>query len=346
VSLEPDRDGSTHEAVNVTGPTSHRSAPSSASSTHDRDFRRSIIEAGLLVESGIPGLFHRSFAFERIIRGLETLISDAGGDDERRQLFCSPVMARSTIALCGFLSSFPDLVGTLSSFEGNDSDLAMLRDRVAQGGDWSELLEGTDLAMCSAACQNVYPLLEGASIPPTGLMYEVQAQCFRHESSEDLARMLTFRQHEFVFVGTEHEVRERAQVVQGRFCDLLDNLELSYEIAAANDPFFGRMGRLLAQSQRQKSLKYEFVAPITSDEPHSMGSVNFHEDHFGASFGIALSGGDVAHSSCIGFGLERLALALLFHHGLREAAWPASIRHLLSLASTHTPSQRTGPAGD
>jgi seryl-tRNA synthetase len=297
----------------------------------DQGFTRSVMEAGLLEYSGVTGVYHRSFEFEKIIRGVETCVSSAGGNEKRRQMFCSPVMDRSTLAKCGFLTSFPDLVGTISSFAGNEADLTVLRERVQNGGDWADLLTATELAMCSAACQNVYPLLVGTPIPLDGLVYEVQAQCFRHEPSDDLARMLSFRQREFVYIGTEHGAREHAELMRSRFCDFLDGLEISYEVVAANDPFFGRMGRLLAESQRQKSLKYEFVAPVTSEVPHSMGSVNFHEDHFGTRFGLSLSDGSVAYSSCVGVGLERVALALLFRHGVNTATWPAEIRNVLAL---------------
>jgi seryl-tRNA synthetase len=295
------------------------------------------LESGLLVEGGVAGVYHRSFEFEKIIRGIETYVSSAGGNEKRRQMFCSPVMARSTLAKCGFLTSFPDLVGTISSFAGSDADLPMLRERVRNGGDWADLLTATQVAMCSAACQNVYPLLVGTPIPLNGLVYEVQASCFRHEPSDELARMLTFRQHEFVYIGTENDAREHAELLRSRFCDLLDGLEISYEVVEANDPFFGRMGRLLAESQRQKSLKYEFVAPITSEVPHSIGSANFHEDHFGASFGLSMFDGSVAHSSCVGFGLERVALALLFRHGSNIANWPAEVRKRLALTLVNSP---------
>ena len=306
-------------------------------SSDAQSFTRCLLEAGLLEESGVAGVYHRSFEFEKIIRGIETYVSSAGGNEQRRQLFCSPVMARSTLAKCGFLTSFPDLVGSISSFAGSDADLRKLKERVNSGGDWADLLTATQVVMCSAACQNVYPLLVGKPIPPRGLVYEVQASCFRHEPSDDLARMLSFRQHEFVSIGTEIDAHEHAELWRGRFCDLLDGLEISYEVVEANDPFFGRMGRLLAESQRQKSLKYEFVAPITSEVPHSIGSTNFHEDHFGASFGLSMFDGSVAHSSCVGFGLERVALALLFRHGTNTATWPTDVRKRLALALVNSP---------
>jgi len=336
VSMKTDRGTLQSEAVAATDqtlnrPASNRNIRTRLLSTNAQDFTRSLLEAGLLEEGGVAGVYHRSFEFENIIRGVENYVSSAGGNEKRRQLFCSPVMARSTFEKCGFLTSFPDLIGTISSFAGSEVDLPMLRERVENGGNWADLLTPTQVAMCSAACQNVYPLLVGRPIPPHGLVYEVQAQCFRHEPSDDLARMLSFRQHEFVYIGTEHDAREHAELLGNRFCDLLDGLEITYEVVAANDPFFGRVGRLLAESQRQKSLKYEFVAPIMSEVPHSIGSANFHEDHFGASFGLTMFDGSVAHSSCVGFGLERVALALLFRHGVNIANWPTEIQKRLEL---------------
>ncbi len=294
-------------------------------------FHQSILDAGLLRESGVRGVYHRSFEFERIIEGISLSISRAGENRSHEQLFCSSVMSRRTLEKCGFLTSFPDLVGSIESFTGNDDDLATLKKRVGGGKDWSDLLTTTSLVMCSAACQNIYPLLTDVPIPPAGLMYEVKAQCFRHEPSDDLARMLTFRQHEYVFIGTEHDVREHAVNMRENFCDVMDGLSIAYEVAVASDPFFGRMGRLLAESQHEKSLKYEFIVPLSSQDRRSIGSANFHEDHFGSSFGLTMTDGSVAHSSCVGFGLERVALALLFEHGVDSSAWPSAIRTQLGL---------------
>jgi hypothetical protein len=39
--------------------------------------------------------------------------------------------------------------------------------------------------------------------------------------------------------------------------------------------------------------------------------------------------GVVSHSGCVGFGLERIALALIRHHGFNAQAWPRDVRALL-----------------
>jgi seryl-tRNA synthetase len=58
-------------------------------------------------------------------------------------------------------------------------------------------------------------------------------------------------------------------------------------------------------------------------------SFNYHMDHFGALWHIGLHDGGVAHTGCVGFGIERLVLALLKHHGLDPARWPQAVRETL-----------------
>ena len=43
-------------------------------------------------------------------------------------------------------------------------------------------------------------------------------------------------------------------------------------------------------------------------------------------YGIELADGGVAHTACLGFGLERVTLALFRAHGLDPRAWPDEVR--------------------
>jgi len=84
--------------------------------------------------------------------------------------------------------------------------------------------------------------------------------------------------------------------------------------------------------QREQNLKYEFVIPVCSKEkPTAIGSCNYHLDHFGTAFEIFTADGQVAHSACVGFGLERVALALFKTHGLEIGRWPGKVRDVLGL---------------
>jgi seryl-tRNA synthetase len=107
---------------------------------------------------------------------------------------------------------------------------------------------------------------------------------------------------------------------------------LDAKAVLANDPFFGRRGRMLSADQRDQSLKFELVVAITSTEkPTACVSLNYHQDHFGHLFGIKTADGVNAHTACIGFGVERIALALFRTHGMTPSAWPASVRGVLEL---------------
>ena len=73
-------------------------------------------------------------------------------------------------------------------------------------------------------------------------------------------------------------------------------LGLDAELDVANDPFFGRSGRMLAANQREQELKFELLVQIAGPEPTAVASFNYHQDHFAATYGIELAdGGDGPH---------------------------------------------------
>ena len=87
-----------------------------------------------------------------------------------------------------------------------------------------------------------------------------------------------------------------------------------------------------ASAEVEQRLKVEILAPITSEEnPTAITSSNYHLDHFGVAFDIRTADGEVAHSSCVGFGLERIAFALFKTHGMDPDRWPTEVRGVLEL---------------
>ena len=106
--------------------------------------------------------------------------------------------------------------------------------------------------------------------------------------------MQTFRQHEFVYLGTEAEgARAHRDAWMLRAAALTLHRSLGLDGArrsTANDPFFGRTGKLLAANQRSSSqLKIETrLAPVSSTrvEHTAITSANLHLEHFGHEFGI------------------------------------------------------------
>jgi len=294
-------------------------------------FRDRLLAEELLADGAVPGIYHRSFALEHIIQHLSAYISAAGEGTAMRRLHLGPVQARATLEGSGYVTSFPNLVGVVTSFSGTEADVPGFLDAVEAGGSWLDHTAPTDLALCSAGCHPLYPMLASSVVPTDGELFEVETWVFRHEPSVDPARMQTFRQHEFVCVGSlDQAVAHRDRWLE-RGRALLAALALELDVVPANDPFFGRPGRLLARSQLAKELKFELTAPISSSTPGAVASANYHEDHFGVAYAITTPDGAPAHTACIGFGLERIALSLLYTHGTSVSAWPTETLAALSI---------------
>jgi seryl-tRNA synthetase len=189
----------------------------------------------------------------------------------------------------------------------------------------------TDLVLLPAACYPVYPaiaargtLAEGGVTVETGGAY-----VFRNEPSDDPARLQAFHMHEHVRIAEPETVLAWREQWCRRAVEFLAGLGLDVQLVPAADAFFGRGGRLLASSQRQQELKLEIVVAISGPTPTAIASLNYHQDHFAACFGLVTSAGSLAHTACVGFGEERIVLALLRTHGFDPKRWPVEVRNAL-----------------
>jgi seryl-tRNA synthetase len=292
------------------------------------DLRAALIGAGLLVETKTEGLYHRSGEFEGVLQGVERYAAEQRYDSTAPRRWFPPIMAREDFLLTDYLRSFPDLVGSIDVFTGGDAEHKQLLAELEDGRDWTQSLTPAEVVMSSSICHSLYGTLP-TDIPTGGLLHECCGFAFRHEPSIDPARMQSFRMYEFVLVGTPAEaVAHRDRWLQIGL-DSLGALGLPVRSDAANDPFFGRVGRMLAANQLTAELKYEVVIDLTDAKPTAISSANYHEDHFGLPFGMRTADGEIAHSACFGYGLERITLALFATHGLRVTDWPGEVRSAL-----------------
>jgi seryl-tRNA synthetase len=298
----------------------------------DTTFLEKLVTAGLLVPTGVPGVMGRSGAFERVLLGFDALIDRSTAADGAEVVRFPPLIPKAQLEKSGYLTSFPHLAGSVFSFSGSEAEAIDLAARVAGGADWSDLQTQTDVMITPSACYPVYPWVAAAgALPPGGRLIDISGACFRHEPSADPARLQSFRMHELVRIGARDEVLEWHASWMERGGQTLSSVGLVTEIVPASDPFFGRGGRMLAANQREQNLKFERVFPIAAERPTPIMSVNYHQDHFALDFGIRTSDDLVAHSACLGFGLERVALALFREHGLDTETWPEDVQGLLGL---------------
>ncbi|SON57465.1 Amino acid-[acyl-carrier-protein] ligase [Hartmannibacter diazotrophicus] len=294
-------------------------------------FLDQLFDRGLLIETGVDGLYGRSGVFEDVIARFDALVTRYGEADGAEVMRFPPGMSRPHFEKSGYLKSFPQLAGTVHSFCGDDQGHARIIECLATGEDWTGEQKATDVVLTPAACYPLYPVIaKRGPLPPEGRLFDLQSYCFRHEPSLEPTRMQLFRMREYVRAGTPEQVVDFRESWLERGQELIKSLALPMKVDVANDPFFGRAGRMMKVNQRDQGLKFELLVPVNSEEsPTACLSFNYHQNHFGQTWGIATDAGETAHTACVGFGLERVALALFRHHGLDVKTWPKPVRETL-----------------
>jgi seryl-tRNA synthetase len=294
-------------------------------------FLAELLERGLLLETGVPGVYGRNGEFEDVREQLAGLVTRAVSGEAPERLHFPPILPRRDLETVGYLKSFPHLAGSIFAFAGTEAQATEQYDLACRHEDWSGFQTMTDLVLTPAACYPVYPVIAARGrLPSGGVTIDAGgAYVFRHEPSGDPARLQMFHQREIVRIGEPNVVGAWRERWRDRAVELLRGLGLEAELEVATDPFFGRSGRMLAASQREQELKFEVLVPIAGPQATAVASFNYHQDHFTSAYGIELSDGSGAHSACLGFGLERIALGLLRAHGFERRAWPAAVREQL-----------------
>ena len=249
----------------------------------------------------MDGVYHRSWAWEKVLRGVEGHVIRQRVVETAPQRWFPPIMPREEFLKTDYVRSFPDLVGSIDVFTGGDKDHRALLEVLEEGGDWTAHLTPSEVVLPSSVCHPLYGNLpqeaQDAAIAPSPSGWS-----FRHEPSLDPARMQMFRIYEFVKVGTpEQALAHRDQWLE-RGLGALRELGLTVRSEAVGQKMFG----LIPDDRR--------------DEIEPFGKHALH-----------LADDTPAHSACIGFGLDRITLALFATHGMDVASWPGEVRSALAL---------------
>jgi seryl-tRNA synthetase len=294
-------------------------------------YQKELTDAGLLIKLGVPGLYAVSGVFENVVERFDAHVTRMGQHLKPEVLRFPPVINRRDYMKTGHIETFPNLMGSIHSFQGDDAEHHAMLAKTANALEWTKDLKPVDVMMVPAACYPLYPTATG-TLPEGGRLVDLRSFVFRHEPSEDPARMQLFRMREFVRLATPEQALEHRQYWLTRSKEVLNAVGLDVKVVLANDPFFGQGRRMMIATQKEQTLKYELVIPVASAErPTAVASCNLHLNHFGHAFDIRTAEGNIAHTACVGFGLERVALALFKTHGLETKAWPASVKQVLEL---------------
>jgi seryl-tRNA synthetase len=281
---------------------------------------------------GVDGVYARTALYTHATERLEAYISKLREPQAEIMRF-PPVMSRAQLEKSGYLKSFPNLLGCVCALHGTEASIRAAADRHETGGDWTEALSSSDLVLSPAACYPVYPIAAArGTLPPGGWQFDIEADVFRHEPSKSLDRLQSFRMREFVRIGSPQEIVDYRERWLAKAPQIAADLSLPHTIDVANDPFFGRVGQLMAVSQRQQALKFEMLIPYHAKAtPTACMSFNYHREHFGNVWNMRDERGEPAHTSCVAFGIDRLVVAMFANHGVDLGAWPAATRNALGL---------------
>jgi seryl-tRNA synthetase len=304
-----------------------------AGSADQLTFRDAMLDAGLLVATGVHGVYARGATFEQVRLKFDALVTRSAAPESPEAIYFPPLLPREQLETSGYLGSFPHLAGTVFGFEGDERAAAAQFDLASRHEDWSAFQAMSEIVLTPAACYPLYPAVAARGpLPEGGLTLDTgDSYVFRREPSSDPARMQIFHMREIVRIADRDTVVQWRLRWRTRAEELLRSLGLELELDVANDPFFGRSGRLLASQQRDQELKWELLAPVAGEAATAIASSNYHQDHFGQTYGLRTSAGEPAHTGCMAFGEERVTLALFALHGFDLAGWPGVVRATLEL---------------
>jgi acyl carrier protein len=191
-----------------------------------------------------------------------------------------------------------------------------------------------------AVCYHLYFALADKPLPGGKLAATAVSNCFRYEAINltSLERMWNFSMREIIFVGPKEFVLDNRETARLRMAQFFEEIGLAYRVENANDPFFIGEFRKQTAFQSAFQLKFEIRARLPyksvaayDKTSHSstlaVGSYNYHQDFFGRALHITLPDETPAHTGCVAFGLERIALAFLAQFGPHPGDWPAIVRN-------------------
>ncbi|HEV7652746.1 MAG TPA: hypothetical protein VGP26_31710 [Actinophytocola sp.] len=267
---------------------------------------------------------------DRVVRGI--VRAEFGGREYRYPT----LIPLAALQRCAYLTSFPQYSMFATRLRSDVDNYRAFLDRMRDDGPANEKIlphcGGVDYCLPPTMCYHTFHQLTGETLPAGTNVVTARGKSFRHEARyhRGLARLWDFTIREIVFLGTRDEVLDARQRFLRRALELAGTLGLSGRCEVASDPFFANVGSgMRATSQRLLELKYELQLDLAPGDAVSVASFNFHEQFFGEAFDLRLPGGGTPFSGCVGFGLERLAFALVCQHGTDPARWPAAVRQVL-----------------
>jgi seryl-tRNA synthetase len=279
-----------------------------------------------------PGLFVYREPVSTLVRFLDHAIlarfAKPFGAREESYPNCIPL---GDLGKAQHFSSFPEHLHFLTHLTQDLGVLdAFAAEAKAQGHrarPHGSALSAVQLVNNPSTCYHCYAARAGTAVAGDMAVTAI-TKCHRFEAANhaDFGRLLEFSLREVIFLGHPDYVRETRERTLALMQELATQWRLHGELLPSNDPFFTADFAAKAQQQQRMALKFEYRAAIPGQRKKlAIMSSNLHGVTFAKSFAMKREGGPL-HTGCLGFGLERLALALIAQHGAEPQAWPDGLK--------------------
>lgn len=255
-----------------------------------------------------------------LFQALDLAFLALANDLSAKEYYFPSFISTKDLQKMDYLHSFPQHVTFPAVLAGDDANLKAFQSGTVINEE--DEIQVTRLApikhiLTPAACYHFYIHLQGGEYSQP-LLLTTKNTCFRNEKHFiPLERQWSFSMREIVCIGTEQDTKQFLNIMQEKVDNLISSLDLNVSWETATDPFFDPSNNPKHWMQRLQPNKQEMVF----NKRLAIGSMNNHRNYFGESFSIKVNG-ELAHSACVAFGLERWIAAILNQYGQDTANWP------------------------
>ena len=290
-----------------------------------------LVEAGIIQETS-KGIFLWREPVSLFLRFLDdALVQRFAKSFHASEEKYPNVISAGELIKTNHLSSFPEHLNFVNNIR---SELKLLDDaaeaaRSPAGLQFisADIMENPKLIHNPSTCYHCYASRAGTTVKENKVVTAL-ASCHRYEGAnhQQIGRLMEFSLREVIFLGSPNFVRETREKCLRLIQIFADEWEFGGVLRSENDPFFTSDFETKAEHQRKMKMKYEYRASLCDDnEGLAVMSSNLHGLTFSKTFN--LEGKDwPVHTGCIGFGLERMAIALIAQHGTNPDKWPQQLK--------------------
>jgi seryl-tRNA synthetase len=261
-----------------------------------------------------------SGSLRKLYAQLDLLFLRLAATSAAEEMYFPVMLPAAELAKLEYFRSFPHLATFACALDPEPDNLQAFKDGPGLGDDGSVPLTKTAPvrdALTPAACYHFYINLQGEALDKPRYL-TTRCHCFRREAYyAPLRRQWCFGMREIVCLGTADEVKAFLARHRSAVTQLQKMLNLGIEWTAATDPFFDPRSNPKYLAQRIDPVKTEMIF----DGDLAIGSINFHRNFFGETFGITRED-KPAFSGCVAFGIERWMWAILARYGTNPGDWP------------------------